>query len=656
MPLKRGLEREACDFCYRRKVRCDRSLRATQGHATCSQCAVREEQCRLDDSDDIRIQRRRGFSARGSSTDTCARESEPGPVNTLLEHRGISTSSLASELQFESLPPGDVNLAPSKYADDLFVDDTFGLSLDNIFFLDQVFMGDSEPAEWNSTLQIANAQDPSSTTEEDQSNTQEQHEQVSVFSAESLDQSSWQGGLADPTTLTAALHSYFNFAASFLSIILEDAFWQDYHAGRCSQALVYAIACRGLPFTAATNQWHFQQRVARQFREAFLQTRSTASDDRMIRLDDLEALALMIGFEYDDAGSPTLHSSLGNLFLKHESLVLMTLQSRICDRSSTSSDPSAMLARAGERRALLYWHVYALDAFHCLDRKQISYIPDDDAGRYEILPQHEAKSYFDAILALAIMARKTVQTLCSTAAKRLGVESSDVHVLYEQLYHWRNHICPKDLRRSEENAGKVAKMDLRGANDSVSKKHIQLQLHRSVLWALEIDYLMQIEDCVSQYGIHDSTSLKAEATALRVEHESVRALMDMIAICQWMEQHKIRDQDDKPHSLIDLAPTPLRNVCTGTCFWSCQRGIEFCRRPPPILLHICSTRDLTSRRCAGSDNLRRHVNTYAETARLLRDAAATATSHHDTARVLERLDKQRALLETKLGDIQTINE
>jgi len=131
--------------------------------------------------------------------------------------------------------------------------------------------------------------------------------------------------------------------------------------------------------------------------------------------------------------------------------VLMTLQSRICDPGSTSSDPSEMLARAGERRVLLYWHVYGLDAFHCLDRKQISYIPDYDAGRHESLPQHEAKSYFDAILALAIIARNTVQTLCSPAAKRRGVESNDVDVLYEQLYHWRNHSCPKALQRPEEN-------------------------------------------------------------------------------------------------------------------------------------------------------------------------------------------------------------
>jgi Fungal specific transcription factor domain len=602
----------------------------------------------------MRIQRRRVFTARGGITDTCVRESETAPANTSLEHQEKSTSSFASASQFESLPPEDVNAALLQYPDDLFADDAFGLSLNNILFLDQVFMGDSGPAEWNSSQQITNQQGPSSTTGDGQSGTQEQHEQINTFSVETLDQSSWPGGSADSTTFTAALYSYFNFAAPYLPIILEDAFWQDYHAGRCSQALVYAIACRGVPFTAAINQWDLQQCLACKFREAFLEARSTASDDGMIRLDDLEALALMIDFEYEDAGSPPLHSSLGRLFLKHESLVLMTLQSRICDRSSTNSDSSAMLARAGERRVLLYWHVYGLDAFHCLDRKQISYIPDDDAGSTESLPQHEAKGYFDAILALAIIARKTIQNLCSAAVKRRGVEPNDVHILYELLYYWRNNSCPEHLRRHEDSAGKLVNMDPGGSNASALKKHTQL--HRAVLWALEINCLLQIECCVSQYGIHDSRSLEAEATAIRVEYESVRALKDMIAICRWMKQHEIRDQDEKRHSLIDLAPSALRNICAGMCFWSCQRGIEFCRRAPPILLHFSSTRDRTSRRCAGIDNKKRHINTYIETAQLLRDAVATATSHHDTAHVLERLDKQRALLKTELGDIQAIHE
>ena len=65
MPLKRGLERGSCDFCFRRKIKCDRQIRATQGFHTCSPCNVRGGQCRLDDSDDIRIRRRQTAGPRG---------------------------------------------------------------------------------------------------------------------------------------------------------------------------------------------------------------------------------------------------------------------------------------------------------------------------------------------------------------------------------------------------------------------------------------------------------------------------------------------------------------------------------------------------------------------------------------------------------------
>jgi len=44
----------------------------------------------------------------------------------------------------------------------------------------------------------------------------------------------------------------------------------------------------------------------------------------------------------------------------------------------------------------------------------------------------------------------------------------------------------------------------------------------------------------------------------------------------------------------------------------------------------------------------KQVRGYKETAQLLRDAAATAVSHKDTLRVLERVDRQRALLDAAL--------
>lgn len=621
MPLKRGLERQSCDFCYRRKIKCDRSLRATQGLAACSPCALREQQCRLDDSD-LRIRRRRLLSV-----DT--RESQATLVNTSLGDREYPTCTSASESRFDSL-----NMTPLQYPEDLIAGDSFELSLDNILFLDQVFMDNSSPTEWNSHTN----QGYLTTTDNAQLGGQEQHGRIDTSPNETLDRYTWMGDSADSAICTAALYSYFKFAAPCLPILLEDAFWQDYHASRCSQPLVYAVACRGMPFTTAPNKWDLQQRLACRFRETYLDARATVSDNEEIRLDDLEALALMIDFEYDDADSPPLHLNLGRLFLKHESLVLMTCQYRISDWSSTDPAPSAKLARAGERRVILYWHVYGLDAFHSLDRKQASRIPNSDADSGESIPQHEAKDYFDAILALAIIARHIGQTLCSTATKRRGVSPIDVHLVYEKLHHWKKNTCPRHLRRHEDSTGSLVTTEPESFDGNAMKEY--LQLRRAALWALELNCVLQIECCVSDYGVRDSGSLEAEMTANRVEYESVRALNDMINICRWMTRNQACGQDGKRNSLVDLALF-IRNTCAGMCFWSCQRGIELCRRRTPSLLQF---RGPASARGDGIGNEKRHIDTYVETAQLLRDAVATATSHRDTTQVLEGLDKQRALL------------
>jgi hypothetical protein len=509
-----------------------------------------------------------------------------------------------------------------------------------MLFLDQVFMGDCGPTEWNSRRPSQDLQDPRSTSGNTQTEKREQYGRISTFPSGAPDSCSWMGDSADSAVYTAALHSYFDFAAPYLPILLADAFWQDYHASRCSELILYAVACGGMPFTEAPNKWDLQQRLACKFRETFLIARSNASDET-IRLDDLEALALMVNFEYEDAGSLPLLSNLGRLFLTHESLVLMTMHYRILDCDTTDSTSSAKLARASERRVLLYWHIYGLDAFHCLDRKQISRIPNNDVGSNESLSPHEARDYFDAILALAVLARQITHTLCSPLAKRQGVEPNDVHELYEQLYHWRNNICPQYLRRYKDSAGGLAPNDLEEPNSSGTKKHTQL--YRAVLWALELNCVLQIECCVSDYGIQDSRSLDAETTAIRVEYASVCALNDMVDICRWIKRHETLNRVHERHSLIDLAPSVLRNICAGMCFWSCQRGIELCNRGPPSLLR--STHENN-----GDDRFKRHVQTYVETAQLLRDTAATATSHRDTAQILERLDKQRAFLHSRLRD------
>lgn len=574
-------------------------------------------------------------------------ESQTALSNTSLGNRANPTSQVASESHFVSLSPRDDNTALSNSPYDLFADDPFALSFDNMLFLDQVFMGDCGPTEWNNGQPSQDLQDPTSTSDNTQTDNREQYGRISIFPSGTLDSWSWMGDSADSAVCNAALHSYFDSAAPYLPILLVDAFWQDYHASRCSELLLYAVACRGIPFTEAPNKWDLQQRLACKFRETFLIARSNASDDEIIRLDDLEALALMLNFEYEEAGSLPLLSNLGRLFLTHESLVLMTIHYRILDRDTIDSTSSANLARASERRVLLYWHIYGLDAFHCLDRKQISRIPNNDVGSNDSLSSHETKDYFDAILALAVLARQITQTLCTPLAKCQGVQPNDVHNLYEQLYHWRNNSCPQHLRREKDSAGRLAPTDPEETSYTGTKKHIQL--HRAVLWALELNCLLQIECCVSDYGIQDNGSLEAEITAMRVEYASLRALNDMVDICRWIKRHEIHNQDHERHSLIDLAPSVLRNICAGMCFWSCQRGIELCNRGCPSLLR--STHENN-----GYDGFKRHVQTYVETAQLLRDTAATATSHQDTAQILERLDKQRELLDSRLGVLQAVRQ
>ncbi|RHZ47230.1 Zn(II)2Cys6 transcription factor [Aspergillus thermomutatus] len=636
MQLKRGLPRESCDFCHRRKVKCDRSLRARQGLASCSQCTLRQGPCLLNDPTETRTRRRGRGTAHGGNTGMALGD---GGSN-IAEDDNPAAAPFASASQLEPLLPlEDDHSALLQYPDDMFAENFLGLSRDNIFFLNQAFMGDSGGSmEWLGQGQSAHQDSQVSTIGDGQPSNAEPQAQIRT---EESQQFPWLDSVADSNTVfTAALHCYFKFAAPWLPILLEDAFWQDYHNGRSSHVLASAIACRGMPFTTVSDKWILQQRFAHDFREAFLGAQSIASNDGTIRLDDLEALALMVNFEYEDTNSPPLHSNLGKLFLRHESLVMMTLQSRIQDRISTGPDSSVTLARARERRMLLYWHVYGLDAFHCLDRKQISLIPDKDASDHDSFPQHEATDFFDAVLELAVIARKILRQLCSNSAKRRGIESNDVHDIYAQIYQWRNHTCPPHLRRHEQSPGIVATHDNNEGHSTELKRHIQL--HRAVLWALEINCLMQVECFVSDFGIKDNGDLRAEMTTARVEYESLRALNDMIAICHWIDPHAICDEDGKQHSLIDLAPLALRNACAGLCFWTCQRGINSTQ--------LSTTRAPLGRRGPPENSQKHPAHAHIENAQLLRDAAAKATSHRDTAEILERLDKQIALLKAEMDN------
>lgn len=393
---------------------------------------------------------------------------------------------------------------PLQYPNEFFFDDAFSLSNDSLFFLEQVFTGDSLPPEWSNDVSTANEGSP---TPDTTANTIANGRSGGTvldgmnpdLTGDDHSSCSWLDGLANADTIIAAMRVYFDVAASYLPILFEDAFWTDYHAGRCSSSLRYAVACRGMPFTRAVNKWELQQQLARRFRETFLEARAAVIDEGAVGLDDLEALALMIDFDYDNAASAPIHGNLGRLFLTHGSLVLMMLQSQKHEHSTSDAQSSALPSRAKERRVLLYWHVYGIDAFHCLDRKQQSHIPDIDAVSNGSISQYEAKDYFDAILALAIVARNITKTLCNAAAKRKGVSTNDITLMYEQLALWRLHSCPQHLRRQRDSAGNLIAGNNNYASARGTARELDVQLRRAVLWALEVNCTMQIEACVSDW-------------------------------------------------------------------------------------------------------------------------------------------------------------
>ncbi|KAJ5742583.1 uncharacterized protein N7511_011315 [Penicillium nucicola] len=240
-----------------------------------------------------------------------------------------------------------------------------------------------------------------------------------------------------------SLHAYFDFPAIYRPFIPEDAFWQDFHADRCGPVLLLAIACRGIPCTGVKNKEKKQRRLATMFQAEFMKAMTPKARTGPVCLDVLEGMALMVDFNYDYAH--THADDPWNLFMTHDALVLLTLQSR--KRGPGDLDPSASFASADERFTLLYWNVFGLDAFECLDDKSMSLISDDAFTLTEDLLNHEAGSYLDAILSLSIIARRIAGKLCNTTAGAAGIACEDITVLHEQLSHWRHNTLPLELQR-----------------------------------------------------------------------------------------------------------------------------------------------------------------------------------------------------------------
>ncbi|KAI5460126.1 hypothetical protein BGZ63DRAFT_490464 [Mariannaea sp. PMI_226] len=620
MRLKRGIERASCSFCFRRKMKCDRLSRAEKGHNDCSHCALRMLDCNLDDCDDIRVLRRRITRSQSAAVNTTVhvdqgQQEQQRPLHDTL----IETNTGAT---FHSPVHVDPRLLiPGQNLDVLSLDSSFELSSSSLQFLDQIFMTDDD-LDFSSNMS---------------------HEAASQFDAPvsirdeegvGRHQQPWVSCNLDQTTFMTALQAYFNYAALCLPILYEDAFWLDFQAGRCAPALVYAVACCGIPFLAVPSKWDVQQRLAQLFKDAFFETCPEIDSQQPIRLDHLEALALMVNFEYEGVRGSSMHSHLESLFLKHDTLVLLTLQSRIQDGEASDSNSSVTLARASERRFLLFWHVYGLDAFHNLDRKSISRIQDSDVDVANAITHHEAGSYLDTILGLSFIARRIGQAFGSRTVRRTGIEPNEILLLFGQLEHWRSNSCPSHLRRQRDTAAPV----LPGANDSstsTNQSGNQVQLHRAAVWLLDINCCMQIESYVTQYGFRNGSTLEAEMVALRVEHEALRAVHDAVEVAQWNSRSKTKGFGGGYHSLADLAPTIVRNAFAGTCFWTCVRGQELLERnvPSPMGLPRPIPGDASSLK-------QQRISDYLRVAETLRDAVVTAVSHKDTRQGVERVDEQ----------------
>ncbi|KAL7937744.1 hypothetical protein V8C35DRAFT_187828 [Trichoderma chlorosporum] len=663
MRLKRGVERASCDFCHRRKIKCDRPLRESEGHDSCSPCSLRGIHCLLDDSDDVRLRRRRRAAVRDeervdqspsmltTSPADAAVESFNHPSANVVtfgkEVASAQSQGLATLMPSYFPPNGDDGIPSSvdQSPEFSFIDTPFELSPESILFLDQIFMGNCEtPLDYLQPPLMSDI-DLQSSLDRDDATQSSLNEPLREASASRISHKPWLDCGLDETTFDAALHAYFDFAAVHLPVLIEDAFWQDYRTGRCSHALVYAIACRGLSFATDLESWDKQQRLAFSFREKFLEAQSTSTGKSAMRLDNLEALAIMVNWTYDETQSSSLHSQLGRLFLTHEALVLATVQSQMQDSNEAEqSDPTAPLARSEERRKLLFWHVYGLDAFHSLDQKTISRISDGKNSEISPkLPRLDAGSYLDAILSLAIIAREILQALVTINTKRNGVKCSDLMNIYDRLNRWQKHDCPAHLRRRRDADGRLMPLNI---NESSKTKFLQ-PLHCSVLWLLEINCYMQIEDCVSQYGVQNGALLEGEMMALRVEFEAIRAVHDGVEISRWMRQYSATATHSdavRSHSLIDLAPSITRNLCAGLCFWICERGKKVLRHGSPSLT-IIHPKNRQQEARNEKDQRKQDVSDYREAAKEFRSAVATATSHRDTECVLQRLDKQIASFE-----------
>ncbi|KAJ2986060.1 hypothetical protein NUW58_g5209 [Xylaria curta] len=655
MPLKRGLERESCDFCFRRKIKCDRSLRSAAGHPACSQCDLRQTPCTFE-SDDARTQRRRKTSAKGSpSASTQIGTKARRQISHDIVSNDRCTHSSASVLKYGndvlSPPFLDGTTASSRLPLDIATDTTtwspmtqhllptssnldFQLSPNDVSFLDSILQTHdvAEPsADWGDM--------PSpglQTTGNLQDNLVAIKTPYNILGIQ-------------PETLDAAIEAYFSFASLALPVLSKDGFIADYNNHWCSPSLVFAVACRGCPFIHSTEKWALQQRLASQFRETFLQARSLASSENVIRLDDLEALVLMVDFEYENSegfASP-LQSQLQNLLLTHDSLVAMTLQYRIETRLTVETGAPDTLSRATERQTLLFWYLYGLDAFYSLDRKVASRIQDGDIDLSTQPDGLESQSYFNAIISLAGIAREMARRLCGSVTRRKGVKCQDIESLYNQLEEWQRTICPPALKiqssSHDSSPGEMTLFPSTGIQEF-------LPLQKVVVMLLELNCFMQLEACVSQYGIEEHGSFVGQIMSLRVKYETLQAAYKIVEVARWVGKLTIGVKTPDAtisYAMTDLAPGIIRNIFAGASTWISLRAREnFHSITHGELEPIVSRSSCAFDREDKLGLSKEQAKSWTVSLTTLRDIVSTATSHRDTELLIKRLNRQ----------LETLNE
>ncbi|KAI1015740.1 hypothetical protein LB503_009896 [Fusarium chuoi] len=615
MYLKRGTKRQSCDFCFRRKVKCDWVSRQSEGHAHCSHCELRDIACTANPDNRDRARRSKRLDARSAASQISSSRDDGHVVDGGNSTGSTNDTSLVNNETVSALPqtqvlPIDPSLQyPAVESESIWQDTSWDLGAESISFLDSVFTHNYNFDNMPNSPQIY-------TSEEVAGALSNPYEILEL----------------DPSTLKAAIDAYFDLTSLAIPILDRDAFQADYTSHRASPALVYAVACRGCPFISTPQKWSVQQQLASEFRRVWLEARSAGGNKQSIRLDDLEALALMVDFAYETTEdvNAALPSQLGSLFLTHESLVLMTQQYQILCHASLSEDLSAPLHGAEGRKRLLFWYVYGKDTFRALDQKSPSRIRDGHTEIVEQLPEHEERTYLDAILALAIIVKKINHEF-------LGVDVShqDVVKLYGQLEEWRKTLplyLLWDTKRDsslpvERSTGKLAQVR---------------QLQQAILLFLEHNCCMQIERCASERGITNPISLEAVMLNHLIEYQTLAMTNDIIEAAKWLQSQKIcqnTPQGTVAYPLIDLSPDILRDICAGTAYWLCNRGKK--------LLNSASQEEAS---------LKQGAESFAAKAALLRDAVETAGSHNDTLCLVEKLDEQHSSLHEAIKSVTVVDD